>query len=236
MRIVAISDQHGFLPTVPPCDLLIVAGDICQDFVDGVRANRAPDAQKDWFDTRVRAWLRMTPATHKVATWGNHDFCGEHCDFTADSPARAALSELQILVDETTRVPATSGEDATRELLLWASPWSNTFMDWAFMKAPRDLAAVYERIPSGVDILVSHQPPFGFGDQMYTAHAGGLEHVGSHELLTAIERVRPKLVICGHIHEARGRYEHQGIPIFNVSVVDEQYRHVHPVTVIDLTI
>src|SRR5215217_6124896 len=105
MKIVAVSDQHGFLPTVPRCDLLIVAGDICQDFVDGVPAVTAPHDQKGWFDARIRAWLRGAPATHKLATWGNHDFCGQSCDFSADSPARASLCDLQILVDETTRVP-----------------------------------------------------------------------------------------------------------------------------------
>ena len=31
-----------------------------------------------------------------------------------------------------------------------------------------------------------------------------------------------------------GRYEHRGIPIYNVSVVDESYRLVNAPTVIDL--
>ena len=31
MRIVALGNQHGFLPDVPPCDRLIVVGDVCPD-------------------------------------------------------------------------------------------------------------------------------------------------------------------------------------------------------------
>ena len=137
MRIVAMSDQHGFLPSVPPCDLLIVAGDICQDFVDGVPAIAAPAGQKGWFDSRIRAWLRATPATYKIATWGNHDFCGQRCDFSADSPSRASLTDLQILVDEMTHVPSMSSTGASRDVAVWATPWSNTFMEWAFMQSPR---------------------------------------------------------------------------------------------------
>jgi hypothetical protein len=46
--------------------------------------------------------------------------------------------------------------------------------------------------------------------------------------------VRPRIVVCGHVHGGFGRYEHQGIPIYNVSVVDEAYRLVNAPTIIDL--
>ena len=41
-------------------------------------------------------------------------------------------------------------------------------------------------------------------------------------------------MICGHVHGGFGCYEHRGIPIYNVSVVDESYRLVNAPTVIDL--
>ena len=117
---------------------------------------------------------------------------------------------------------------------VWATPWSNPFMRWAFMKRPSDLERVYAAIPDGIDILVSHQPPLYHGDRTFNLDSGGWSMSGSRELLDAIERVRPKVVICGHVHGGFGRYEHQDIPIYNVSVVDESYRLVNAPTVIDL--
>ena len=82
--------------------------------------------------------------------------------------------------------------------------------------------------------LVPHQPPYGHVDRAFDLEAGRIERAGSRELLVAIERVLPKVVICGHVHGAFGRSEHRGIPIYNVSVVDENYRLVNAPTVIDL--
>lgn len=232
MRIVAISDQHGFLPDLPPCDLLIVAGDICPDRFGPFLAMHDPNQQKAWFNRKVRPWLARSPATHKILTWGNHDWCGQECAFPSDSPAQASTTDLQILVDEATTVPYPGG--AAGQVSVWASPWSNKFMRWAFMKRPGDLARVYAAIPDRIDILVSHQPPHYHGDRTFTLDSGRVDHVGSRELLDAIQRVRPRLVICGHVHGGFGRFEHQGIPIYNVSVVDEAYRLVNAPTVIDL--
>jgi Calcineurin-like phosphoesterase len=232
MRIVALSDQHGFLPEVPPCDLLIVAGDVCPDRFGPFLAMHAPEQQKSWFDRHVRPWLASVPAAHKILTWGNHDWCGQACNFRRDSPAEASLADAQILVDEGTVVPARESTDRT--ISVWATPWSNQFMNWAFMKQPSELDAVYGEIPDGTDILVSHQPPYGYGDRHFDVGSGRVEHLGSRELLAAVDRIRPKLVICGHIHDGHGRTDYAGVPIYNVSVVDEQYRITHPPTVIDL--
>ena len=107
-------------------------------------------------------------------------------------------------------------------------------MNWAFMKPETGLAEVYEAIPAGIDILVTHQPPYGYGDRVTNARPGEEEHLGSHELLSAIERIKPRLVICGHIHSGHGYFEHAGIPIYNVSVVNDHYELVRSPTVIDI--
>jgi hypothetical protein len=235
MRIVAVSDLHGFLPEIPPCDLLIIGGDICPDGFGSRTASEAPSLQAEWFDAQVRPWLARAPASRTVLTWGNHDFCGEACDFGADMPGRAAEGAPVLLIDDLIRLSLPrrpAGGAAEGALTIWGSPWSNQFGGWAFMKRPSDLARVYGTIPEGVDIIVSHQPPYGCGDRTVELF-GPAEHAGSRELLAAIERVRPRLVVCGHIHEAHGRYEHAGIPIVNASVVNEYYELVHEPSIIE---
>jgi 3',5'-cyclic AMP phosphodiesterase CpdA len=232
MRIVALSDLHGHLPEIPACDLLVIAGDVCPDRIGGADARKHPAAQKAWFDRHVRSLLADAPATHRLLTWGNHDWCGQACSFASDAPPHASSTALQILVDAGTSVPANGS--ARRPLSIWATPWSNQFMHWAFMQPREALAAVYAGIPGGIDILLSHQPPFGFGDRLADARTGEVEHLGSRELLRTIDRARPRLVICGHIHDAHGRFEYGGVTIYNVSVVNEQYRLAYPPTVIDI--
>jgi Icc-related predicted phosphoesterase len=232
MRIVALSDQHGHLPAIPPCDLLIIAGDVCPDRVGPFLAARDPDQQEAWFNRHIRPWLAGTGAPHTFLTWGNHDWCGQANSFRDDSPA-GATTGLRILVDTAATVSISPGGEA---VTVWATPWSSQFMDWAFMKPPADLERIYAQIPEQIDILVSHQPPYGFGDRYRHQSSGRIEHLGSRELLTAIDRIRPKLVICGHIHDGHGRFDYEDIPIYNVSIVDEQYRVVHEPTVIDFPV
>ena len=56
-----------------------------------------------------------------------------------------------------------------------------------------------EGAPAGC-VLIVHSPPKGHVD----ASSGG-EHLGSEAILRAIEAKRPRLAVCGHIHESWGQ-------------------------------
>jgi len=68
LRVCAIADQHGFLPEIPACDILLVAGDVCP--VDDHR----PDRQHHWLQGQFRQWLDGVEARAIVGIAGNHDF------------------------------------------------------------------------------------------------------------------------------------------------------------------
>jgi Icc-related predicted phosphoesterase len=68
---------------------------------------------------------------------------------------------------------------------------------WSFDLSEDEAAAKLESCPEGA-VLVVHSPPKGYLDE---AHG---RHLGSRSVLEAIERRRPALVLCGHIHQCWG--------------------------------
>jgi Icc-related predicted phosphoesterase len=69
------------------------------------------------------------------------------------------------------------------------TPW-----DWSFDLTEQEAAAKLAACPAGA-VLVSHSPPKGCLD----------EGLGSDAVLEAIRDKRPRLVVCGHIHECNGQ-------------------------------
>ncbi len=210
MRAAAISDLHGFLPDVPPCDLLLIAGDVCPV------EDHELDFQRRWLTGPFTDWLDRLDAGEIVGIAGNHDFIAE-----ADPGLMRSLP-WRYLCDESIDV------DGVR---VHGSPWTPTFMAWAFMHDEEDLAAVWARIPDEVDVLVTHGPPLGHGD--LAVHG---VHVGSENLAERLARLdRLRLHAFGHIHEAGGsRDTLAGATIANVSYVDFDYRPAHPAAVFEL--
>lgn len=73
------------------------------------------------------------------------------------------------------------------------TPW-----DWSFDLDDEAATDMLAACPEGA-ILVLHSPPKGHCDE-----GGGGNSFGSEALLRAIEEKRPRLAVCGHIHEAWG--------------------------------
>ncbi|WP_172329270.1 metallophosphoesterase family protein [Mangrovicoccus sp. HB161399] len=71
-------------------------------------------------------------------------------------------------------------------------PWQS--YDLTEEKAEAMLAPI-----SSADVLISHSPPFGIADKLDDGR-----RIGSTAVRTAIERIQPALVFCGHIHGCWG--------------------------------
>ncbi|MDB5293785.1 MAG: Calcineurin-like phosphoesterase [Phycisphaerales bacterium] len=206
MHVTALSDLHGNLIPIEPCDLLLIAGDICP-----VR-DHSLQSQAAFLNGPLRKWLAEIPARHIVAIAGNHDFL-----FEQDPDMVPRDLRWIYLQDSATEINGLS---------VYGTPWQPRFFDWAFNLDEPELARKWEMIPAGTDILVCHSPPRGFGDRTVRG-----DHAGSPSLLQAIRRVRPKLAVFGHIHEGRGRWtidvDGQTVQLANATLVDERYRLAH---------
>lgn len=233
MRIFATSDLHGYLPEIPDCDVLIVAGDVCPDFHTMSFARYGTDRnkpvlekgeqqQRHWLDTEFRAWLEALQARGIVVVGiaGNHDFVFEHPFLIPEGLAWHYLKDAGITV-------CVGDED----LRVYGTPWVPKLKRWAFYGSQEFLQARAEAIPSGIDILISHGPPFGLRDRVVPRF--GDCHVGDTALTNELDRIRPRVVVCGHIHEGYGvdyfeTSDRSKITVVNAAHVTEDYEPINP--------
>jgi len=210
MRVVCASDLHEHLVDIPECDLLLLGGDLTFAF-GGSRDKQA------WLEGEFADWLESVPAREVVAVAGNHDTDIERNGF----PDGLRCHYL---------------EDAGIELYdltIWGTPWQPWFHDWAFNSpragGERFLAGKFAAIPGGIDIVLCHGPPLGYGDRLATG-----DRVGSSAEVELIDRVVPPLLVCGHIHSDAGRFRRGRTEIINASIVDDSYEPVRDAVVLDL--
>jgi hypothetical protein len=71
---------------VPPCDLLLLAGDLCP------LAEHAPAVQAEWLDGPFREWLGALAAGAIAAIAGKHDLVFEQAPDLVPSAPRPSSS------------------------------------------------------------------------------------------------------------------------------------------------
>lgn len=73
----------------------------------------------------------------------------------------------------------------------------------------------------GLDILVCHQPPYGYLDKVNfpgIPESWKGKHAGSKVILDYIKKYQPKYVFCGHIHEGEGKAKIGRTEVYNLGV------------------
>lgn len=203
MIIDCIADLHGYYPKLDGGDLLIVGGDLT--------ARDTINEHNEFCD-----WLDVQPYSKKIVIAGNHDH--RICEYSINS-----LRNCVYLFDSGTEF---------EKLKIWGCPYSLYFSGVnpkcaAFMYDEDKLKEKYDLIPDNIDILVSHSPPYGILDE---SDKGTL--CGSRSLRDTLDRIKPMVLVCGHIHEQGSKsmlYKHQGPNTWcvNASYVNEHYQPVN---------
>lgn len=70
---------------------------------------------------------------------------------------------------------------------------------WAFQYSSAKAEEIWDAVPTGTDLLITHTPPAGHCDASRYWSRGGCP-----ALLKRIREVNPALHVCGHCHEGRG--------------------------------
>lgn len=207
-RIVCISDTHSCheeLGELPEGDILIHAGDF---------TNECRPAEL----VKFAAWFREQPHPLKLIVPGNHDFCFDPRWSDTNKRVQSIIilvglpgdpHGVQYLNDRTLEING---------LKVHGCPWTPQLGDaagWAFQKPVDELRQKYDLIPPGLDILITHGPAYGVLDHSKFMSVPA----GAPYLNEVIASQRPRLHVCGHIHEGYGIKEKDGIIRVNAAVI-----------------
>lgn len=210
MKIAAFSDTHGMhqgLRIREGTDLAIFCGDYS-------RVGNLGDLL-NFID-----WYKKQPATYKLLIPGNHDLvCEEDTSFVKQLCEQNNIKYMQ---DDLCEINGA---------LIYGSPYTPMFNNWAFMESEQELFKRFKKIPWETDIIACHGPMRDILDM-----AQG-KHVGSVSLKAHIEGIKPKLFLFGHIHTnghstIRNRKK-PNTECFNVAICDDNYEPVNDITYIN---
>lgn len=223
MNICAISDLHGYLPLYPnewwgdlqSCEIICICGDI---FPLYIQTNMTES--KRWLLEKFKPWAADLPVEKVLFIGGNHDFFCERCkkDLFHWFSKHDKVTYLH-----NTGIDYISTQD-TKTYSIFGSPYCHQFGSWAFMRDEETLVKKFSEIPENLDILITHDAPYGTSDICFEGFARSIGHIGCTELRDAIIEKKPSWCLHGHLHSSNHEIETLDFTkVINCSILDESY-------------
>lgn len=141
------------------------------------------------FETGLRYFLRKLNDIKKkiLIIPGNHE--GEHV-------LKKAVKDYEYCIDIHQKAVRVKIQGQDDYVFLGYGEGGFALEDPEFRKIARKWYGEYQKDKV---VLVTHGPPFGTNQDRL-----GRKHVGNKDYRKFIERLQPKLAICGHLHETAG--------------------------------
>lgn len=213
MKIVLISDTHGKHDQInnllPDADMIICAGDISMFGNIGT------------INSFIHWFSNLDKYKYKIFIAGNHDkfFEEQHYLSMAIVPPNVTyLENTGVLING---------------IYIYGSPMTPRFFDWAFnVDRGEKIKKYWDMIPEHTDILVTHGPPYGILDNGRFNEKTGMSgeavnRVGCEDLMNAVNIIKPKLHVFGHIHPGYGNLKQNETLFLNASCSNEKYDMTH---------
>lgn len=214
VRVVHISDTHGghwnIQGIIPAGNILIHSGDVADIRTDEEYYEVLADFNR---------FLGSLPHTHKIYVSGNHE---QRIAAHAAEETQKILTNAIYLQDSSVTI---SG------ITIYGTPWTNSGHGFSCPRS--ELPLRWAQIPAGVDILVTHMPPWNVLDCAWEGKDCGpaerCEHCNKRHTAynhwgcpglykEVVERVRPKYHLFGHVHDDTGVVEREGVVFCNAAM------------------
>ena len=220
MKIIAISDLHGYLPKLPLCDVVCIAGDILP-----LEYQNNTVKSISWFLQDFVPWTNYLPCNKVIFIAGNHDFLFE--DLLKNNKLDWEIEELLLTshLDSTNIKYLCDSEYVYNGIKFYGTPWIPDLYRWAFYADSNKLKEKFKQIPLDTDILITHTPPKidNCGTVLAYNWNNGKDF-GCLELAEEYSRINPKYHIFGHVHSGDHNItNYNNSKLINVSLKDENY-------------
>jgi Icc-related predicted phosphoesterase len=226
MKILAIGDPHGKIPKIPrDIDLILINGDLGKSdlarslylFKGKITKKKDKEAHDEIYFSTINLLESLSKKSEVYTIMGN---VAQNWDKLLKRIGK--IKRVHVVKNSLRNI---SGIRVGFLEYFTDLCWVKEFNEKSKKKIRRARKGTKkaERVLrrfGKLDILVCHQPPYGILDKVGKNAPNGWhgKHAGSKIILNYIKKYQPRYVLCGHIHEGKGKRKLGKTKIYNLGL------------------